>query len=481
MGTITIFYTGDIHGEVQRFFRLAHMVQTARERLEQAGGGSILVDSGGAEERTLLESDLSKGSAMFRLLRAANYTASAIGGSAVMHYGPHVLRSIARASQLPLLSANMLVNGIPQTPVPGTRPVHIIPCGSTLLGLIGLTHDHNGAFERYFPLRMSDPVTITRYYVETLRSQGCTVVGAISHLGYERDVQLAQAVPDLDFVIGGRSHTVLPTPANVNGIPIAHAGSHAQYFGQLDLTVDPAGDVCNWSGKLIPVEPGEPGSSAVMRIWQTIEQEIDTRLLENIGHLNDPISVHPDRACATGQLLADALRVRAQAELALCTTWHMRRGLAAGPVSLGNLVEATQSPCNTGIAYVSGAQIVRALEYGVKPEVWQRAPAIARGLPVGILQVSGMTYDFDPHAPDGARIHNVQVTGQPIDLARRYRLVSTDFEFNPIHGYFPDIDLDTVQFDIPWVIREVLQAHLEKFSPLTPGLRPRIRRVDLEH
>ncbi|NLE52472.1 MAG: bifunctional metallophosphatase/5'-nucleotidase [Chloroflexi bacterium] len=474
MTQITILYTGDIHGRVERLTRAAFLAQVHRSELLAAGKHVLLLDSGDVEERQLLESDLTEGVAMFRLLKAAGYNASAVGHGAALTYGPDVLATIAQASGLPLVCANMLSRDVHPTPVPGTTPTLIIPCGPVRVGLIGLTSPMNGLYERFYPVKISDVLDVAWRYSHTLRAQGCEVVGVLSHLGYDLDVQLVQALPDLNFVIGGHSHTLLDYPTDIGGVPICHAGHFGRHLGRLDLTLDERGRVAHWFGQLIQVPEDGPEAPEVLREWRRIQTEARRTVREIVGHLSDPVDLAPDRACGMGQLLADALRVRLEADAALCITGHLRAGLNSGNVSLGDLIRACPSPANAGLAYLTGAQIVRALEFGAAPDIWQQCPHMLRGNAVGIVQVSGLSYQLDHEAPAGKRVSAVRIMGRPVDEKATYRVAATDYELMPQRGYIPDLDLGAVQFETRVPLREMLRDHFSLFDPLVPGLRPRV-------
>ena len=474
MTQITILYTGDIHGRVERLTRAAYLAQIHRAELMAAGKHVLLLDAGDVEERQLLERDLTQGAAMFRLLKAAGYNASAVGHGAALAYGPQTLAAIAKSSGLPLVCANMLSRDVHPMPVPGTTPTLIIPCGPVRVGLIGLTSPMNGLYERYYPVKISDVLDVAWRYAHTLRAQGCEVVGVLSHLGYDQDVQLVQALPDLNFVIGGHSHTLLDYPTDIGGVPICHAGHFGRHLGRLDLSLDERGRVTHWFGQLIQVPEDGPEAPEVLREWRRIQAEAGRAIRETIGTLNDAVDLVPDRACGMGQLLADALRVRLEADAALCITGHLRTGLNAGPVTLGDLIRACHTSASAGLAYLTGAQIVRALEFGAAPDVWRQCPHTLQGNPVGIVQVSGLSYHLDYNAPNGKRVSNVRIMGRPIDPKETYRVAATDYELMPQRGYVPDLDLATVEFDSHTPLREVLRDHFALFDPLVPGLRPRI-------
>ena len=75
------------------------------------------------------------------------------------------------------------------------------------------------------------------------------VVICLSHGGVARgkdgkftggdDVRVAEAVPGIDVVVGGHSHTALQEAIIVNGCtPVVQAGKYGQNLGELVITVD---------------------------------------------------------------------------------------------------------------------------------------------------------------------------------------------------------------------------------------------------
>ncbi len=97
-------------------------------------------------------------------------------------------------------------------------------------------------------IRMDDPVETAKKLVPELRKQADFVV-AITHLGLDADRKLAQSVNGIDLIIGGHSHTVLPSGAATKSpdgkdVVIAQAGEYLQYMGRVDLEV--ARDADGW-------------------------------------------------------------------------------------------------------------------------------------------------------------------------------------------------------------------------------------------
>ena len=87
--------------------------------------------------------------------------------------------------------------------------------------------------------------------------------------------------------------------------------------------------------------------------------------------------------------LADVLRERMDADLALCISGSLNTGLPSGAVTLGDMFAACSSPGNPGITPLSGVQIREMLEVGMDPVRARQRPHFLRGRQLGILALSG--------------------------------------------------------------------------------------------
>ncbi len=78
------------------------------------------------------------------------------------------------------------------------------------------------------------------------------LVIALTHIGYERDVQLAQC-KDIDIIIGGHSHREVCPPEQHGHAWVAATGSHGKHIGHLTVTFMPGEGVTEITGELIPL------------------------------------------------------------------------------------------------------------------------------------------------------------------------------------------------------------------------------------
>src|SRR6266536_3058076 len=89
MPSLTILHTNDIHGRIEGLARIATFVEQIRAA--QPDRPVLYVDAGDSEETANRLSNLTKGTAMHRLLSAAGCDAATVGNAAPLRYGHQVL------------------------------------------------------------------------------------------------------------------------------------------------------------------------------------------------------------------------------------------------------------------------------------------------------------------------------------------------------------------------------------------------------
>ena len=69
-------------------------------------------------------------------------------------------------------------------------------------------------------ITFTEPVSTALKY-KNLRSR-CNLFVGLTHTGYNKDCEIAEAMPELDVIIGGHSHTRIDSTIVVNGVLISH-------------------------------------------------------------------------------------------------------------------------------------------------------------------------------------------------------------------------------------------------------------------
>ena len=154
------------------------------------------------------------------------------------------------------------------------------------------------------------------------------VVLLLSHCGLEDDMELAEANPWLDAIIGGHSHTLIEHPSETNGVLITQSGSHLEYATLMKLTVK--------DHKVVNKE------ATVLNVKDLKKEKAESRQL--VSDFNDAPSLNEAIAVAKtrfetpqeiGCMMTDAFREISGADFAFQNTGGVRvNHLKKGPITV---------------------------------------------------------------------------------------------------------------------------------------------------
>jgi 5'-nucleotidase len=470
MGTdkleITILHTNDMHCHLEAMSRLSAFARTLKPRLEAQGRRVFYFDAGDAADRRERFCSITKGAAFPRILQAMGCDLHTLGNAISVTYGPQAAAQMAQRYTIPVLAANFqeadgsLVAGIQAT-------ASFQLTDAVRMGVIGLTPDMPDISE-LFGLKITDFIAVAHEWLERLRREGNGPVVALSHLGLENDRKLAQALPDLDVIIGGHSHSTLPDGELVNGVLVAQAADNAHYLGRLDMLLAAgSGKVLEKSAALIEIPENTPNDPLFEEALAEARQEAAQYLAQPIGELQAALDLNYQAECGICDLAADAVRLRMQAEACLLTGGMFHKGLPAGLVTLGDLDAACFSTANPQLSQVRGSQIRAALELALEPQRMASQVKAFRGAPLGLPAISGLQVSCDLQADHGTRLRRVLVEGKPLEDSRLYHLAHTDAEVKT--NTFPAgmLELEPgqiLQVEVPTILPEVIADYLRAYS-----------------
>jgi len=428
---IVLLHTNDIHGHLLEFpvgeetmgglDRLVGQVEAFRKQ----DPGRVLWLDGGDTWHGTNAVNLSLGESIVDVLNAAGLDAMVLGNHD-FNYGQAAILERARQAAFPVLAANVVTQD-GELLVGSTA---LFDVGGLTVGVLGLstkdtpftTHPKNVE-----GLVFEDPLEVAKRLVPQLAQEADLIV-ALTHIGYENDRELALAVPEIDVIVGGHSHTLLAEPVQVGETIIVQAHEWGKYLGYLRLVVD-GGKVVAYEGGLLPVTPEVSPEESISRRIAAWESRVSERLGLVVGealvHLDGEREQVRLRETNLGNLVADLVRETASADIALMNGGGIRRSVQPGPITLGTIYEVLPFENTVVGLLLTGEQVLAALENGVSlyPEAAGR-----------FLQVSGLSFTFDPAAPPGQRVKEVRVgagpadpLGRPLDLDATYRVAVIDF------------------------------------------------------
>jgi 5'-nucleotidase/UDP-sugar diphosphatase len=144
------------------------------------------------------------------------------------------------------------------------------PAGASVrVGFIGLTLDSNDApYVRY-----GKPIAAARAQVEALRGKYDVLV-ALTHLERQDDRRLAEALPEIDLILGGHEHVAsFDAPNPRRHAPIAKADANVKTVFIHELTYSTERKSLLIRSRLEPVGPGQGGQNDVENpTWQAVKR-----------------------------------------------------------------------------------------------------------------------------------------------------------------------------------------------------------------
>ena len=157
----------------------------------------------------------------------------------------------------------------------------------------------------------TDAIETAREMVTLLRgTEKVDVVICLSHGGVQKgkdgrfsegdDVSLAKAVPGIDVVIGGHSHTELQEAIIVNGrTPVVQTGKYGENLGELVVTMD-GGKLTVESYRLYPIDDTIAGDRAIADEIDKLKKSVTGVVFASRGYsIDQPLAVAPwDLPCS---------------------------------------------------------------------------------------------------------------------------------------------------------------------------------------
>ncbi len=327
--------------------RRATLVKRLRGELESQGTTVWLIDAGDFTDGTPFSTEY-HGEADVAAMNAVGYTFATLGNHE-FNNSLSRLKTLISQLRFPLLCANATDNasGALLTAASQVREV-----GPLKIGIFGLlareTQRYQAATEG---ITIAPEIETAQRMVKNLRAEAGIVV-LISHAGERMDQQLASTVPGLDVIVGGHSHSRLPTgefvwrsdnlkPAEVNGTIVVQAFQWGGEVGRLDLlfSKDSEGSwhVSRYRERLIPVTSDIPEDPAVAAVVDRYWKPISERYGEVVGHAAaDFALLGSDEAYYN--LVADVVRAATGAQIDLENTGGVRAPLVKGDITVADVI-----------------------------------------------------------------------------------------------------------------------------------------------
>jgi hypothetical protein len=243
---LTFVHVNDLHAHygvlgpdrISPWARVRHVYE--RTRLESPY--TIFTDGGDDHEKGSVAEQLSEGRSTHDAVIAMQFDVRVIGN----HDFAWSLESVLEHSVDPhavVLSANHHFRG-PDPSRWQAEEFHVLEVGCLRVGFVGLTstpwdeRDQPVAIPFYDGFDASYDYPAEARRVLAAHAGEADVIVFVDHIGQGDDEALAAAVPEIDVILSGHSHTFTPAPVSAGGAVVVQSGSAASFVVRLDVDVD---------------------------------------------------------------------------------------------------------------------------------------------------------------------------------------------------------------------------------------------------
>jgi len=426
--TFTILHTNDLHSsfiglgpaadytpftlndDATRggYARLAGLIAQRREAREDQGPVLVL-DAGDYSMGTPFGAATREIGGELQIMSLMGYDATTFGNHE-FDLGPdglgQAIRVASKAGRIPaVLSSNTsfagddpTLAGLQRLSKAGLiRRYLVIERGGIRFGLFGVLGKEAQIYTSGGAVKFPDPVESAKEAVMILReTEKVDVVIALSHGGVAKgkdgrystgeDLSLPEAVPGIDIVIGGHSHTVLPEPIMANGrTPVVQTGLEGKNVGELMISVEGTKLTVD-SYRLHPIDDSIAGDRAIGDEIEKLKKGVNAAVFASRGYsVDQPLAVTPrdlpntfiDIVAGTilANLVTDAHRKATQADIGFTANGMMRAPLLRGKTGVLTVYDVfAVAPLGAGVVdatagsalvtgYFTGPELKNILEF----------------------------------------------------------------------------------------------------------------------
>ena len=463
---VVILFTSDIHCGVDQGFGYAGLAGV-RDYLAAKGDAVILVDDGDNIQGEPIGT-MTKGESLVDLMNQAGYEL-AIPGNHEFDYGmDRFLELATQKAKFEYISCNFNHEGELVF-----KPYAIKELGGAKVAFVGVTtpktltsstpkyfQDDSGEFVYgFFQDETGEGVyNAVQSAVDAARAEGADYVVVMGHMGNEEECRpwtyadVIEHTNGIDVFLDGHSHdTEQVVMKNKDGDEVLRSacGTKLSCIGWCRIAQDGkiTTGLYTWNNDAsVPAMLGL--ENKMSKAVTAASAALDKKLQEVVATsqvlltINDPEAVDANgkpirmvRRAETnlGDLCADAYRFQSGADIAFVNGGGVRTNIAAGKITLDDILLVHPFGNAMCVIEVTGQQILDALEWGARKVPGENG---------GFLQVSGLSYEIHSYLPDPCqvdentmcagfegerRVQNVLVGGEPIDPAATYTLASHDY------------------------------------------------------
>ncbi|MBN2054974.1 5'-nucleotidase C-terminal domain-containing protein [bacterium] len=454
---VTVLFFNDIHGHLQPF-----TIVQDDEKIEVGGIARLATlitrieddnRAAGALTYTLIAGDILQGTPMstvfmgkpdiecFNMMGVDAITV----GNHEFDFGLENFLFLKQHSRPPFLSSNVIWKESgelvcqPYVSLPITDNLNLTVIGVTTEQLMTTTKPSNVA-----ELAVTDAVTAVRRIYDAVEGGGPVIL--LSHSRARTDEAIAEAVPELNAIIGGHDQILLNPRKLVGEVPVFQAFEKGKYLGRLDFSVDTAtGEAELVAWEYLPISADIPLDEAINAHVEQYHQQLDAAFQEVIGKALVFLDAERGRIryeeTNLGDLITDIMREYTSADIALLNGGSLRASIAPGDITVEDVFKTMPYANEVVVLELDDDTILETMKRSVS--------ATREEEDGGFLHISGMRMVIRERKP-----MVVTVAGEPLEAGKMYRVAVTDFMSTGGDGYHMLVDAPSYKTGSP--LRELI-------------------------
>lgn len=450
--TLTILHTNDIHGHVLPSKRseeptglvaLGRAIRQERDRALAAGEAVLLMDAGDIFQGTP-EGNLTRGEVVVDWMNHMRYDVMTVGNHE-FDYGLKVPEALAAMAEFPILGANV------QDEATGLIPEWLglgetQPDRASLRGAVYLR-----TFRRQGAEATVAVIGVTTSLMKDMTVKGRTdglvfpsevstvekilgqlppvdLIVLLTHCGVSTDEELARAFQGrVHVVVGGHSHTRLDEGRREGNVLIAQAGCNSQRLGKVTVSLKPprasgsAAGRPEISSKAELLVVGDDIHARFRTYLRTVEKKVGLppggleRAGVPVGRLEGSLErISEYESSSIGNLLTDLMREDSGSDVAFQNKTGIRSNMSAGAVSWRDVYQVSPFGNTVVTMLLKGSDLRALVEHML-------------AAPYRLLELSGAEFVCDPALPEGERVFELSVGGQPLKPDKMYKVATNNF------------------------------------------------------
>lgn len=456
----TLMADGKVRGG---FARLAAVVKA-----ERAKGGHVVFAHGGDTLSPSMMSGIDQGAHIMTLTNLVPPDIF-VPGNHEFDFGKAVFQKRMAEAKFPLFAANM--TGADGKSLPGFKDRDMLTFNGIRIGITGAAHDGTPRMSHSEDVKFLPTVDTMKAQAQALRRDGADLVVVVMHADRKQGVDLVDTHA-ADMILTGHNHDLF---INFDGRTLMVESAYdAHYVTAIDLHIetkmrDNQREIAWWPQFRVidtaTITPDTEVEAVVVGYQQELDRQMNVPLTATAVELDSRNATIRGREAAIGNLIADAMRERSRADVAIMNGGGIRGGKVYTPgttISRRDVLSELPFGNHLVMLDIKGSGLRAAVENGLS-----RLPAAAGRFP----HISGMKVEFDSRQPPGARVTAISVGGAPLDPSKTYRIATNDFMARGGDGYASFAELSPL---VPLEDAPLLADEVMIYLNGMPGVQSRV-------